>query len=158
MLFILLFASPQLTMGTLAFCQRAICGKPTKRTSGAAIEGLPWRRLSSFPYRLRHWFRRKQTEPQERAQVLSSGVSLRWKLWMWLLSFTPSLAAMLLPLAALWLVEGLQAPPPVFMRYWGLILPGMLALFTFYLVAFAISEFVAKWRELLVKATTAPEA
>jgi hypothetical protein len=155
MLFILLFASPQLTMGTLAFCQRAICGRPTKRTSGAAIEGLPWRRLSSFPYRLRHWFRRKRTEPQERAQVLSSGVSLGRKLWMWLLSFTPSLAAMLLPLAALWLVAGLQAPHPVFTQYWGLIVPGMLALFTLYLVAFAISEFVAKWRELLVKATTA---
>jgi hypothetical protein len=153
MLFMLLFASPQLTMGTLAFGQRFVCGKPTKRTSGAAIEGLPWRRLSSFPYRLRHSFRRRQTGAQERAGVLSSGVRLRWKLWMWLLSFAPSAAAMLLPLAALWLAGGLRTPHPAFTQYWALILPGMLALFTFYLIAFAISEFVAKWRELVVKTT-----
>jgi hypothetical protein len=155
MFFMLLFASPQLTMGTLAFGQRFVCGKPTKRTSGAAIEGLPWERLSSFPYRLRHSFRRRRSEAQERAQVLSSGARLRWKLWMWLLSFAPSAAAMLLPLAALWLAGGLQAPHPVFTQYWALILPGILALFTFYLIAFAISEFVAKWRELVVKTTGA---
>ena len=158
MLFMLLFASPQLTMGTLAFCQRFVCGRPTKRTSSAAIEGLPWRRVASFPYRLRQGLRRGQTEPQERAQVLSSGAGLGWKLSMWLASFAPSLAAMLLPLGALWLAGGLQAPHPVFVRYWGLVLPGMLALFTLYLVAFAISEFVAKWRELMVKVTARPAA
>jgi hypothetical protein len=150
MLFVVPFASPQLTMGTAAFCQRFICGRPTKRTSGASIAALPWGRLSSFPYRLRHALRRRQTEAQERAEVLSSGYSLRRKLWMWLAAFAPSAAAMLLPFAALWLAEGLHAPHPVFAQYWGLILPAMFALFTFYLVAFAISEFVAKWRALLV--------
>src|SRR5439155_26823959 len=105
------------------------------------------------PYRLRHAFRRAQTEAQERAEVLSARIRLRSKLLMWLVSFAPPLAAMLLPLAALWLARGLQAPHPVFTQYWALILPGMLALFTFYLIAFAISEFVAKWRELVVKTT-----
>jgi hypothetical protein len=153
MLFMLLFASPQLTMGTLAFCQRFICGKPTKRVSGEAIGSLPWGRLSSFPYRLRHALRRAQTEAQERAEVLSARMRLRSKLLMWLVSFAPPLGAMLLPLAALWLAGGLQAPHPVFTQYWALVLPALLALFTFYLIAFAISEFVAKWRELVVKTT-----
>ena len=149
---VLLFGCPPITIGMLAFCQRLICGKPTKRNSGAAIERLPWGDLWSFPHRMRHWFRGGQTEGEEAAEVLGPGPGSVRKTWMWFLSFLPSLFAMLLPVFALWSVDGSGAARDLVTEYWKWIVPALLV-FTVYLIAFAISEFVMQWRAAVIKAT-----
>lgn len=153
--FMALFAWPSLTIGYLAFWQRLFCGKPTKRNAGSAIRKLPWDDLHAFPYWARHLLRRRQTEAQERAKVLGATSSLGRKAWMWILSFLPSLFAMLLPLLAFWAMDALQAPRAAFREYGFTFAAVLLGLFLLYSIAFAISEFIAYWREAMIKASGA---
>jgi hypothetical protein len=149
---VLAFAWPPVTIETLAFWQRFLCGKPTKRNSAAAIEALPWGDPWSFPHRLRHFFRGKLSGEEEAALVLGPRPGPLRKSWMWFVSFMPSLLAMLLPLAVLGWAQGYQSTGQVVAGHWKWILPAILV-FTTYLIAFAISEFLAQWRAALVKAT-----
>lgn len=140
-----------LLIGTLAFCQRFLCSKPTKRNSSTAIRRLPWADLASFPHRLRQVFRR-QSEDEEQDEVMGPGPDWLGKGWMWLASFAPSLVLMLLPLLALWPLDGFDAVWGLVGRHWKWI-PAAVVVFMLYVIAFAISEFVAQWRAALGAAT-----
>lgn len=158
-----LFCVPAWTLGSLAFFQRLIFSKPTKRTSIQAIESLPWRDPSCRPHRMRQQWRAGLGAPwpeaRERAFVLAPGPGFWRKLWLSVLSFVPTLVALLLPLLAMYAASpnrpiGAQrlADNPLS------IFSGALALFTGYLMAFAFSEFARHWREALRIATTSDAA
>lgn len=149
-----LYAWPPLTIGTLAFFQRLTYSKPTKRTPGEAIESLPWTDTRSLPHRMRQLWRRRRSLQEEREYVLASDPGWTRKLPMWILSFAPTLLAMSLPvLVTAWFAGAPQAALEFFKQHWTLAVPGLLALFTIYLVTFAISEFAAHWRAAVGLAT-----
>jgi hypothetical protein len=150
------FAYPPATIGTLAFFQRLICSRPTKRTSIVAIEQLPWHDLRAKPHRLRQAWRRPMTPEAERDYVMAAASGPTKKVAMWLASFAPTLFAMLLPFA----VAARSADDPhrlwqQFIAHPGLTSAAALLLFTAYLVAFTISEFVAHWRRAVTQLTQA---
>jgi hypothetical protein len=150
------FAYPPATIGTLAFFQRLICSRPTKRTSIVAIEQLPWHDLRAKPHRLRQAWRRPMTPEAERDYVMAAASGPTKKVAMWLASFAPTLFAMLLPFA----VAARSADDPhrlwqQFIAHPGLTGAAALQLFTAYLVAFTISEFVAHWRNAVTQLTQA---
>lgn len=154
MMFLVLFGWPPLTIGTLAFFQRLICSKPTKRTPGEAIEALPRGDLWSKPHQMRQSWRRRRSVEEEREYVLASGPGWKKKVLMWLLSFAPSLSVMLLPVfITSSCVGGSDVAWQALSQHWNWILPGMLALFTIYVIAFAIREFATHWRTLVLQAT-----
>ena len=154
MISILLFAWPPLTVGTLAFFQRLICSRPTKRTSSDAIEALPWD-WQSAPHRIRQIFRRDRSLEEEREYVLASAPGLMSKIGMWLISFAPSLVAMLLPVfMAMCFVDTSDSARQFFGEHWKLLIPAMLALFMIYMMAFAVRQFATHWRTAVVQATS----
>lgn len=154
LLFLPLYVWPAATIGSIAFFQRLLHGRPTKRTSVESIAGLPWDDIRAKPHRMRQDWRGAFTHEQEREFVLSrrTGFVKRWSKW--LLSFVPSLAAMALPLAAtvVFAPHGRAGWAELTSRF-GLAGPLMLATFTFYLIAFAISEFTLHWRHVIELAT-----
>ena len=149
---VIAFACPPITIGTLAFCQRFICSTPTKRNSSKAIKSLPWLDFWSFPHRLRQQFRGDITEEEEAARVLGPRPGLAWKAWMWFVSFLPSLFGMLLPLIVLGSIDSWETPWRLVVEYWKWTLAA-LVVFPVYVVAFAVSEFLAHWRTAMISAT-----
>ena len=153
--FLPLYAWPPLTIGTIAFFQRLLYSRPTKRTSVQGIDGLPWNDIRAKPHRLRQDWRGDFTHEEEREFVLSrrTGHVERWSKW--LLSFFPSLAAMVLPFATtIQAAEHGREGWNYVQGHFQLVGLLMLAVFTVYLIAFAISEFTLHWRHVIELATT----
>jgi hypothetical protein len=154
-----LYGYPPLTIGALAFFQRLIFSRPTKRTSIDAIESLHWHDPQSRPHRMRQAWRRHLSQQQERDVVMAAAPGLPRKLLLWLVSFTPSLLAMLLPLAvASRYTERWPAARGELMDHAVISAALALALFTAYLMAFALSEFSAHWRRAIEQATAPGDA
>ena len=102
---------------------------------------------------MRQDWRGKLTDEEEREYVLSRRVGFvkRWS--MWLLSFLPSLAAMMVPLVVTVRASDHAGSWDFLWRHIGLLGPAMLAMFTVYMIAFAISEFMLHWRRVITLAT-----
>ena len=149
-----LYFFPGLTVGVLAFVQRFVYGKATKRTRGDSIGNLPWSDLDSFAYRLRHLFRPERSVEEETAAVFGPGPNWFARTAMWIASFVPLAIGMLLPLFAAYAYAAGRWPPfeSLLEEYWGA-LPVMIALFILHLMAFAVSEFLEYWKVLVEEAT-----
>lgn len=148
------FGCPRLTIGTLAFFQRFLYSRPTKRTSGAAIGALPFFDIAACPHFLQQYFFTPSSQ-REKELATGPGRSRFCKLVFVILSFVPTFAAMLLPLAAVGLLRGwppagnLVAEHPQWILLAGIV-------FLAYVIAFAISEFAAQWRIAIMKTTGCP--
>lgn len=142
-----LYAWPPATIAVLTFFQRLMFGGPTKRTFVDRFQTLPWLDLASFPYRLRRLLGlgRRNPDPMAPGPGRISG------LFMSILSFLPSAAAMAAPVVmARHLAE--SGPGLVeLVRDYPVVVLGMVGVFVIYLISFAVSEFVAHWRNLIVE-------
>jgi hypothetical protein len=134
-----LFALPPLTIAGVAFFQRLMFGGATKRIPPGRIAGLPWLDVPSMPYRLRLWFSRRDVDPEEPRQPIRTGL-------MKILSFLPTLLAMLVPVAIASMVTGKPATPRL--GAFGWYVTG-LAIFAVYLIMCAAFELIAAWRAVL---------
>jgi alpha-beta hydrolase superfamily lysophospholipase len=143
---------PCATIGTLAFFQRLLYSKPTKRTSMAAIKALPCDRQSR-PHCIRQKLRRLPLK-NEAAYVNSPRPGWEKRMAMWVASFIPSLIAMALPVFVASQSTGLWKEGwTYFTDHLNWQLPVALAFFTGYLICFAISEFLRHWRTAISLAT-----
>src|SRR5688572_11938922 len=115
-----IFAWPAVTIGTLATFQRLLLGGPTKRIPPPAIEELPWRDLSAFPYKLRQRVRIILGVSREvDRQAPSRGYFVR--LLISAISFIPTLGAMLIPIAGTaWLTGRWSGASALLERAWSL--------------------------------------
>jgi hypothetical protein len=146
MLLLVLFMWPALTICSLAFFQRAFFGGPTKRTPPEEISDLPSKDIASFPY----WARHKIGLGRKKPDPLAPGPTWFWKLCCGLVSFLPTVGAMMLPLyVAAWLSPNYVNPLSVLGNN-VLISTLMILIFAIHLLLFAISEFARHWRTVVV--------
>ena len=141
-----LFTWPAATVAGLAFFQRLFFGGPTKRIADRRLRKLRWFDRVSFPYRLRREMRRTFGLRPDVDPLAPGPGNFRRRLAS-VPSFLPTVAAMLLPVAAAaWLtgvtprLAGLMTPA---------VIPAVLA-FMAYLMCCAAHELVATWRSVLV--------
>lgn len=170
-----LYLLPPLTVGYLAFFQRLLFGGPTKRTQPQQCWPLPVLDMDALPYRLRvpvgwlvllvrvrwrqwwrkrpgwerlirhrvPWPRRIKVDPNQPR----SGLLVRFAEQ--LLAFVPTLAIAAAPVLFAWGLSGANEAP--YAQVTGNITAslGLFALFFFYLICFAVSEFADKWRQTI---------
>lgn len=142
------YGYPPLTIGLLAFFQRLTFSRPTKRTEVQAIEALPWQDVHCRPHCMRQSWRCTMSEEAEAAFVRAPARDPWMTALMGVVSFLPTLAAMLLPLAAVALASGAAEVGQAWQRatdYAGTTATLGLALFSFYLIGFAVSELTLHW-------------
>lgn len=148
LLFALPFVWPRATMAVLAFFQRLLFGGPTKRIPLTLIRDMPMTDPIALPYRVRDMVlrvlgRARDVDPLAPSQGYAARLAFK------ALSFVPTLAGMLVPLAGVaWLREESLLPG----GSWGAVSAqalGGLALFMFYVGACAAHELVAAWRRVL---------
>lgn len=142
-----LYAWPPATIAVLAFFQRLTFGGPTKRTGVEQMKALPWRDLASLPYRLRRLFGLGRTDPSPMAA--RPNAALRWLALF--VAFVPTALAMAAPIVLAQQQIGggsgildLIADHPFAASF-------MVLVFFVYLVSFALSEFLAHWRVLVLE-------
>ena len=140
---VLIFVVPRATIAWLAFWQRLLFGGPTKRIPDEAISRFAWLDLVSFPYRLRRilgpLFRARRevdlnvAPPRTVTRVMQ------------LVSYLPTAVAMALPIAVGASFSGEWPQARMFIGWYA----GAFVLFTGYLIACAVCELVATWRQVL---------
>lgn len=144
----LLFVIPRVPIGVLAFFQRLFFGSATKRISLTLIRDMPWTDAVAFPYRLRDrisgvFGRARDVDPN----APSAGPALRYVFKT--ISFLPSLALMLVPVAgAAWMTGTSMLPD-----HWGNLfrfeVVSALALFMVYVAMCAAHQLATAWRRVL---------
>jgi hypothetical protein len=140
----LAFVVPRATMYFVAFWQRLFFGGPTKRIPDAEIAGMAWTDPASFPYRLRRvvgpWLgARREVDLDAPPRTLAMRA-------LKLLSFAPTIAAMMLPVTLGAVLAGEWPNPFVFVG-WHV---SAFLLFTAYVILCALTELVAIWRAVLI--------
>ena len=147
--FILLFLWPRLTIGAVAFFQRACFGEPTKRIPGKRIADFSWRDLTSIPYLLRRGFDRLVGAPDE--VVLTAPGRPIGRTILKVASFAPTAFVMAVPIVFGGWGRGWDAWPSASFYLQGVIL------FTLYLVACVGVELITSWRAILVEIGVGPK-
>lgn len=138
-----LYAFPRATIWGLAFWQRLFYGGPTKRTPDEKIAALAWGDITTFVYRLRRlagplFGARREVDPERAPRAIAARA-------VQLLSFAPTIAAMMLPVVAGGALAG-ELPNPFVFIGWHL---SAFLVFTLYLILCALCELVTTWRAVL---------
>jgi len=146
MLLLPIFAWPRATIGFLGFFQRLIYGGPTRRTPIERIKTLRWNDVAALPYLLRRafGFGRKNPAP------LSAAPGWFSKLCIGLISFLPTLVAMVVPVLMARSLSTIKVGPLFFVTEYFFTSLIVTVIFALYLLAFAVSEFAAHWRAVLL--------
>ncbi len=147
LLFLLAYGWPNVTVGTLAYFQRLLHTRPSKRTSVAAILSLCGGDIRSRPHYVRQKCRGEWSLDKEQKFVEAPRPGWVKKSAVWVGSFIPSLVAMVLPVLLAWqYADGWSAGWKYFTENWKVLCLVALGLFMLNLVCFAISEFLKHWR------------
>jgi hypothetical protein len=140
-----LYLWPRGAIELLAYFQKLFFGWPTKRSGILRLETLPWRDLSSFPYWLRCKVFPKRLNPDP---ITEKSSSLLKKIAMVIISFSPTMIAMLLPAAPIILLhQSLINSASVHLNT--IVLISLLLSFFLYLIFFVASELVRTWLHLI---------
>lgn len=147
--FMPIFLWPALTIGTLAFFQRLMLGGPTKRITSALIREMSWRDIVSFPYRLRERILRSPDVDGD-VDPMAPSPGYVTRLAINAVSFTPTLAAMAIPVIGMCWWTG-DWPPwsAVGTRLWRSRTLLALGLFMVYVTVCALHELVRTWRRVV---------
>jgi hypothetical protein len=146
LLLLSIYAWPPATIAVLAFFQRLLFGGPTKRTYVERIASLPWLDIAAFPYRLRRGLGLGRENPPP----MAAGPGAIEHAVMRVVSFVPAAAAMAMPV---FLAVALSDKGPgmrEFLEEHLLETTVLLLVFVLYLLAFAVSELVARWRAIVM--------
>lgn len=142
---LLLYLFPPLTVGALAFFQRLIRGGPTKRTLVDTIESLTldhWTLPYLIPRWIPKWMRSGNFKlTKRRPNALENFI---WGV----ISFIPTLVAMILPIVWLEWLHGSKVGVLDFVEAAGFTLSFVfIGIFMLYTVFFAASEIARHWRK-----------
>ena len=140
---------PWLTIGGVAFFQRAFFGGPTKRIPGKRIDQFSWRDITSIPYLIRRRLDRFAGTEDE-VDLGAPGRPVRRTI-LKAVSFAPTVLAMAVPIVVGGWGRGWDAWPSASFYPQGLIA------FTLYLIACVGFELVSSWRAILIEIGVGPK-